>query len=292
MTGLDPVSAWAAGETATRAAKSVGNELARIEDGNTEVGKDLRAVARDKGYLDQAAELNAKRLAVKEQVWLKFWQPMGRLMGVPKSYFSATFEEELTRKLDAIPAEHLVSPSYSIAGPTLQGIYFTADEPDLREMYLELLAAASDERRKSAAHPALIRVIQSLSTKELPLLTKLLTDGELRVAEEALLVKLGDQELGVAPSFEGSREFFIPRPVGDEVDLTDREVTLYINNWTALGIANYFATDGEYINLTDFDEQLREDRRSGHTEYLAGLVLPSALGTKLAKAVIDTAPQQ
>jgi len=57
-------------------------------------------------------------------------------------------------KAAGIPPEHVVEPKASIAGPALQALAFSHEEPDLREMYLNLLRASMDARTAKVAHPA------------------------------------------------------------------------------------------------------------------------------------------
>ena len=52
-----------------------------------------------------------------------------------RTYFSGKFQQDIAEKTQAIPPEHVVEPKASIAGPTLQGLAFTHEEPSLKEMY-------------------------------------------------------------------------------------------------------------------------------------------------------------
>lgn len=83
-----------------------------------------------------------------------------------RAYFSGKFQEEIAAKAEAIPAEHIVEPKASIAGPTLQGLAFTHEEPNLKEMYLNLLATAMDGRAASLAHPAFVEIIKQLDSED------------------------------------------------------------------------------------------------------------------------------
>lgn len=61
-------------------------------------------------------------------------------------YFSGKFQDEMAAKAATIPQEHLIEPKASVAGPSLQGLAFTHEEPNLKEMYLNLLTTAMDGR--------------------------------------------------------------------------------------------------------------------------------------------------
>lgn len=83
-----------------------------------------------------------------------------------RAYFSGTFQQEIAAKAESIPPEHIIEPKASIAGPTLQGLAFTHEEPNLKEMYLNLLATAMDGRAAAAAHPAFVEIIKQLDSED------------------------------------------------------------------------------------------------------------------------------
>jgi Abortive infection alpha len=81
-------------------------------------------------------------------------------------YFSGKFQHDLEEKTQKIPAEHIVEPKASIAGPTLQGLAFAHEEPSLKEMYLSLLVTSMDGRITSDAHPAFVEIIKQLDSED------------------------------------------------------------------------------------------------------------------------------
>ena len=87
-----------------------------------------------------------------------------------KVYFAEKFPQDIAAKTAAIPPEQVVEPKASIAGPALQGLAFTHEEPNLKEMYLSLLATAMDGRVAADAHPAFVEVIRQLSSEEAQLM--------------------------------------------------------------------------------------------------------------------------
>lgn len=84
-----------------------------------------------------------------------------------EEYFTkGRFAEDLTEKTASIPPENIVEPRASVAGPALQGLAFSYDEPDLKELYLNLLASAMDSRVSERAHPAFVEIIRQLNSSE------------------------------------------------------------------------------------------------------------------------------
>jgi hypothetical protein len=91
-----------------------------------------------------------------------------------RDYFSGRFQQDMAEKAQAIPPEHVVEPKASIAGPMLQGLAFTHDEPNLKEMYLNLLTTSMDGRSASFAHPAFVEIIKQLDSEDARLVQEVL----------------------------------------------------------------------------------------------------------------------
>jgi Abortive infection alpha len=79
---------------------------------------------------------------------------------------SAYLDETLAEKLKHVPEEKIVPPSPAIAGPTLEALRFAGHEPNLRELYANLLASAMDARTAEEAHPAFVDIVRQLSADE------------------------------------------------------------------------------------------------------------------------------
>lgn len=50
-------------------------------------------------------------------------------------YFEKKFSQDMAEKIATIPKDQIVEPKPSIAGPALQGLAFSHEEPNLKEMY-------------------------------------------------------------------------------------------------------------------------------------------------------------
>jgi hypothetical protein len=91
-----------------------------------------------------------------------------------KLYFREHFEEELKAKIANIPEENIVEPKPYVVGPALQGLSFSHEEPDLKDLYLNLIASAMDDRTSGNTHPAFVEVIRQLTPYEATLLQSVL----------------------------------------------------------------------------------------------------------------------
>lgn len=223
MTGLE--SAAIAGKVVATAVKSTAEDPKDREA--------LRELAKESGALNPAARAYAKRLAVKEQIRLKIWQPLGALFGVSRDYFDNDFGNDLSDRMALIPEDDLITPRLSVAGPAVQGIAFTLDEPNLKAMYLNLLAAASDKRVASQAHPSFADIIRQLTAEEAVGLGPVLDSDGHTIIEVRIRIATMDR-----PEVDGyniyAKNVMNWTKDGRQIATPDR--ALYIDNWERLGL--------------------------------------------------------
>jgi hypothetical protein len=62
------------------------------------------------------------------------------------------------------------------------GLSYTFEEPSLKDLYLNLLATASDDRRADQAHPAFAEIIKQLTPDETKLLNSTLRNRDTPMA--------------------------------------------------------------------------------------------------------------
>lgn len=79
----------------------------------------------------------------------------------------------LAKRLKGIDPDDVVEPPANIAGPAMMGLTFTVDVPELRDMFVQLLATAMTSSTKSSAHPAFVEIIRQMSATEARVLSRL-----------------------------------------------------------------------------------------------------------------------
>jgi len=194
-----------------------------------------------------------------------------------KIYFSEQFPQDIAETAKAIPPDQIIEPKASIAGPILQGLAFTHEEPNLKEMYLKLLATSMDGRYTSLAHPAFVEIIKQFDCEEARLVRRLLQSSNPSPIVQILrevnsprgfqllashLINLIDQETGI--------------PVEDP------HIPAMIDNWVRLGLAE-----------VKYDTQLTDDSlyswADQRPEFLHLSQEPQANGTilKIQKGIIQ-----
>lgn len=94
-----------------------------------------------------------------------------------KEYFiNGGFKKDLEEVTRYITPENLIEPKASIAGPALQGMAFSIDEEELKNMYLRLIASAMDRDSANTIHPAFAEIIKQLSVDDAIFLNYLVND--------------------------------------------------------------------------------------------------------------------
>jgi len=265
-----------------------------VEDGAKEKDLLLKA-AHESGDLAPAARALARRVEIKQQILLKIWQPLGRLVGVSQQYFEEDFADELSRRMSSVPEEHVITPRMSIAGPTIQGISYTVEETELRAMYLNLLATASDERCHNDAHPSFAEVIRQLNVAEAELLPRILRDGQVPIAQLRLNSATADD-----PAAQGYIEIEnnLMGWIDDEGEPTrNADGSMWLENWVRLGLVtisySHWLNNDAVYSWVESSPAVVEAREQFDTdafkriEVQRGLLTVTDFGKKFERVVIN-----
>ncbi|UKJ63710.1 DUF4393 domain-containing protein [Cellulosimicrobium cellulans] len=289
MTGPEIVAGLAAG---AKGAKKVVDALG----GDAKEQEQLSRLAEDTKALEVAANARADRVAIRQLVLTKLYAPLAKWVGYKSEYFESQFADDMAEKLADVPEEHITSPSPVVAAQSMEGLSYSLDEPDLKEMYLNLLATASDDRRSREAHPSYAQIIKQLSSTEAAYLKgalgsmhdrSVLSIAELRSKQAdgsglraicSHLIELYSEETG---------EF-----------QADPDYPLYIDNWVRLGLATvsyeYEVTrKGAYDWVKEHPEYLKaatalEGDNERVLEVAHGIMRGTDLGRKFYDAVSGT----
>lgn len=236
MTGAE-IAAGAAAATVSKAAA----EAAREE---VSLNKDLRRLASDNAGMQAAASAYGRRQAVKQEILLNLYRPLASIVGVSRDYFESQFGEDLAEKMNEVPDEETRTPRLSVAGPAMQGLGFSLQEAELKDMYLELLARASDGRTIEDAHPSFVDVIRQLTASEAGYLKTYLGSQHQAVMRVAwIYLPIGNR------SVKNRHITDLREPDGSY--LRDEHFSAYVDNWIRLGLIEcdysaYLTRDGAY----------------------------------------------
>ncbi len=282
MTGAEIVGV---GVAAAKGAKKVADALG----GDAKEQEQLSRLAEDTKALEVAANARADRVAIRQLVLTKLYAPLAKWVGYKSDYFENQFADDMAEKLADVPEEHITSPSPVVAAQSMEGLSYSLDEPDLKEMYLNLLATASDSRRSEEAHPSFAQIIKQLSPGEASLLLGVLHNKRMGTP----LVEIRSEKDGAWQTLQ--RHVFNTIDPNTGVALVEPRLPLYVDNWVRLGLVEasnqiMLKRDGAYEWIESRPEmmQAREIHKSLPDRSVGvqkGVLMPTALGLQFAEAV-------
>lgn len=295
MTGSDP---FAAGAAAKGAAEAVGKALG-ASDLETAA---LLEEAKGSKELQHAAQQRAHRIAVRETLLTKMYSPIAKLLNMRADYFDGNqFAEDMAVKTEGFAESEIVPPRASVAAQAVQGLGFSLDEPDLKEMYLNLLATASHATRSEHAHPAFAGIIGQLSSEEAVAL------GQILGPEPITMCRI---HRTIPPSPGNSvivNHFVNVDALGITVS-RPQQFSVWVDNWvrlglveavydrflTAEGVYDWVESDMFYVALKNaFQESDSPNAGKSVLGYDQGFMKRTEFGAQFYKAVMDfeTPPQ-
>ncbi len=203
-------------------------------------------------------------------------------------YFSEKFQQDLSQKASAIPPEQIIEPKASIAGPALQGLAFTHEEANLKDMYLSLLATAMDGRVAAEAHPAFVEIIKQLNSEEADLIRGILRSPSVIAIAEIRL------ELDKNRWDTLSKHMLNFQNSETKIPVENPRCPAMVDNWIRLGLVEVDYTKllfaAESYAWVDKRPEVIRLRQSHENEtqkigFQNGIIVRTALGIQFAKAV-------
>lgn len=206
-----------------------------------------------------------------------------------RAYFSGRFQQDIAEKAQAIPPEHVVEPKASIAGPTLQGLAFTHEEPNLKEMYLNLLKTSMDGRSASLAHPAFVEIIKQLDSEDARLVQAVLqSPSAIPIIQIRQKSKNGSGYKVLVQHVLNLTNSATGAPVEDP------QLPAMVDNWIRLGLVEV-AYDKHLVDVAHYSwaEQRPEFLRlsqapqpdEARVEFQKGFMERTELGKRFARAI-------
>ena len=207
-----------------------------------------------------------------------------------RAYFKGRFQQDLGEKAARIPPESIVEPKASIAGPTLQGLAFTHEEPGLKDMYLNLLATAMDGRVSITAHPAFVEIIKQLDAEDADLIR-----GALRTPDAIPIAQLHITTVGET-GYQIVATHLLNLLGGPEgsLPIENQRLPAMIDNWSRLGLVEVDYTQHltdpksyEWVEQRPEVVRLRQERENDKKKvtHKKGILIRTQLGLRFASAV-------
>lgn len=197
-----------------------------------QVAKDLMELAKNDDNTKAASKNFGESAVIISKTVKNCLLPLAAVnYGIEKAkvYFERTFKNDLEEKTQSIPAENIVEPKASIAGPALQGLAFSHEEYNLKEMYLNLISSSMNKDVANDAHPAFVEVIKQLTSDEAEMLQLYLRDNSPKIIGRVVY-----QQSSTSMQIDGNQHILILQ-IGTE-PYYDKNIPSYVDNWVRLGI--------------------------------------------------------
>lgn len=206
-----------------------------------------------------------------------------------RAYFSGRFQQDIAVRAQTIPPEHVVEPKASIAGPTLQGLAFTHEEPNLKEMYLNLLKTSMDGRVASLVHPAFVEIIKQLDSEDARLVR-----GALQSSSAIPIIQI-HRKLKDGSGYNLLVQHLLNLTnSATGAPIEDPQLPAMVDNWIRLGLVEV-AYDRHLVDAAHYSwaEQRPEFIRlsqepqpdEAKVEYQKGIMQRTELGKRFALAI-------
>jgi hypothetical protein len=248
------------------------------------LSSDILKIAKENPAAQEAGQYAAKSLSIIAKTVHTVLLPLSAInFGVAKfaDYMKTKFSDDLSEATANIPPEHLITPKASIAGPALQSLTFTFDEPDLKAMYLNLIATAMDGRNSEKAHPAFVEIVKQLAGDEAAVLKIYLTNVP--------NVPICEIRTQAADSWQVLERNVIHLLNADGTPSVNPQYSVWVDNWVRLGLYTLdldqeLAAEDAYNWIAIRPEYLRHEAK-GPTEPRKGVLARTTFGAQFGHAV-------
>lgn len=232
-------------------------------------------------------------MAVLEAIRLSVWSWPARLVGVSETYFAEDFAGDLAGRITG-PSEDLVEGNPHIVRGALEGLALSVEQPLLKEMYLQLLAAAVNGRPGVDAHPAFPSVIGQLDPAEAQLLTAILGRGsDLAIAGVGYETPQDPLPHGfpMPPRVSTLTRYVLPTTHPETGEFVDQpETRVWLDNWVRLRLVEVdfgiSFSESSYEWVPQHPAYTNAEPPDGKTLHVMhGVLLVTDLGKAFAAAV-------
>lgn len=152
------------------------NPISTIKAGTEVIGKVL-TLAGDSPHVKEAANNLGKAAVTATRFINNALLPIAVInYGLDKArlYFENNFSKDMEEKLSHIPEERIQEPPLYVAGPVIQGLAFNHEEPELKEMFLNLLKNSMDKQESENGHPSFVEIVKQISPTEAKLINSII----------------------------------------------------------------------------------------------------------------------
>jgi hypothetical protein len=213
--------------------------------------------------------------------------PLALFNAKRERYFEGEFVKELGEKIETIPEEHRRDPKPSVVAPAIEGLGNSFEESELRNLYLNLLAASVDGRRADVVHPGFGEIIKQLTTDEVGALNAVLAgQNNQEVARIRSIVQGENSGLTVYSN--------LLNLTANGAPYVNPGLSSYVDNWERLGLlrvdySRRVASENAYAWVEVRPEYMQlVEAHAGTDRYIShedGALILTDFGRKFASVV-------
>lgn len=203
-------------------------------------------------------------------------------------YFTEKFQEDMSQNASNIPLDQIIEPKASIAEPVFQGLAFSHEEVNLKDMYISLLATAMDGC-VTKAHPAFVELIKQLNSEEADLIRGALQTQSALPITEVRIIKVGEQGWSML-----AKHLLNLANTETSTPVENPKIPAMIDNWVRPGLVSV-DYDKRLNSADSYDwienrPEVKSYRKEHEDEtqkigFANGIIERTALGFQFAKAV-------
>lgn len=275
------------GEIVAGAAAAAG----RAVGGSKEERRALLEEAKKTSGFQLAAQEKGDRLAMTQILINAVLKPLFWVARTQNEYFKdgGRFAEDLGHKLEGVPPEELTAPNANVAAQAIEGLAYSLEDENLKDMYLNLLSSASQKEQAEDAHPSFAGIIRQLSADEAGLLQLVSPNRAMPIVE----VRATNDSIGQFRVLEPNLINVIDLRNGQPLE--EGRAAMWIDNWSRLGLIEVsfsvmHPAPEAYDWVTDRPEYRRhaeQDLGEGfRMEFKRGLLTPTAFGRQFINVCV------
>ena len=175
--------------------------------------------------------------------------------------------------------KHIEISSIPAFADSVERLHYLEDEPNLAELFEELLISTIDSSQKEVNHPAYVEVLKQINNQEAKNLKLIFQEHETQLAISNINLVVNEKG-----HYISQRQYLLPQPYSS---ITKRE----LENWERLKLISinmdaYLTDESEYIDLEDKIEETNKTLPSPkRLEIKKGILSFTDFGKNFAKAV-------
>ncbi|MCL2634942.1 MAG: DUF4393 domain-containing protein [Oscillospiraceae bacterium] len=196
------------------------------------------------------------------------------------------YKHELNNKINAIPSENHIEPKLQIVAQALEDSKYCVEEPELREMFSNLIASASDKTKAGTIHPSFSNILKQMSSQDA------FAIQQMNQSDSFAIAKLIQRDPNKEGFFNLTGDILIP----ESSDVTKTISSDTLSNLVAFGLicinySYYFTAEDKYEIFDRYAEvtgyKSRVERDGGIIDIQKGVCELTPYGTNFCKVCIS-----